>query len=118
MHLMVYHYFLKKYRSLKIFTGQGVERNNDFARTTVLNKSNNWNAPADVLRMEPRQWALSTYEKNKRRYTRPNTDYWETELHEVRKKKGRHWQKLTAILNLCQAEISSQICVGLDYSFP
>lgn len=91
MHAMVYHapYFLKKYRSLKVFTGQGVERNNDFARTTVLHKSNNWDAPADVLRMEARQWALSSYERNNRRYTKHNTGYWETELHEVRMKKRK-----------------------------
>jgi hypothetical protein len=77
---MVYHapYFLTKYKSLKIFTGQGVERNDDFARTTVLQKSNNWNAAADVLRIEARQWALRSYERNKRQYTKHNTDYWES----------------------------------------
>jgi hypothetical protein len=91
MHAMVYHapYFLTKYKSLKIFTGQGVERNNDFARTTVLQKSNNWNAAADVLRIEARQWVLRSYERNKRQYTKHNTDYWESEMPEVRTKKRK-----------------------------
>ena len=83
MHVMVYHapHFLTKYKSLKIFTGQGIERNNDFARTTVLKKSNNWNAPADVLKMEARQWALRSNERNKQQYS--------SELQETRKKKRK-----------------------------
>ena len=45
MHAMTYHVptFLASYKSVKIFTGQGVEKNNDVARTVVLRKSNKWN---------------------------------------------------------------------------
>ena len=76
MHAMVYHapLFLTNYGSLKIFTGQGVKKNNDFARTTVLKKSN-WNAPADVLRIEARRWALQGNERKKQQYNKRNTDY-------------------------------------------
>jgi hypothetical protein len=50
MHAMVYHVpnFLKMFKSVKLFTGQGVEKNNDVARSTVLRKSNKWDGPADV----------------------------------------------------------------------
>ena len=91
MHAMVYHVpiFFQKFKSVKVFTGQGVEKNNDFARNTVLNKSNKWNAAGDVLRMEARQWALRSYERKKRQYTKTNKTYWEHGLLEARRKKGK-----------------------------
>ena len=51
MHALVYHVplFMKKYKSVKPFTGQGVEKNNDMARNVVLHKSNKRNPAADVL---------------------------------------------------------------------
>ena len=60
MHLMVYHipHFLQTFRSLKIFTGQGVEKNNDLARNIVLHKSNKWDSSKDILKQESRLWAL------------------------------------------------------------
>ena len=44
MHIMVYHIskFLELYKTVKFFSGQGVERNNDLARNIVLNKSQKW----------------------------------------------------------------------------
>ena len=41
MHAMVYHIptFFEKYRTVKLFTGQGVENNNGMARSIVLHKS-------------------------------------------------------------------------------
>ena len=41
MHAMVYHIptFFEKYRAVKLFTGQGVEKNNGMARSIVLHKS-------------------------------------------------------------------------------
>ena len=91
MHAMVYHVpiFFQKFKSVKVFTGQGVEKNNDFARNTVLNKSNKWNAAGDVLRMEARQWALRSYERKKRQYTKTNKTYWEHGLLEARRKKRK-----------------------------
>jgi hypothetical protein len=50
-HIMVQHFpkFLELHRSVKMFTGQGVEKNNDVARGIMLRKSNKWDATADVL---------------------------------------------------------------------
>ena len=51
MHALVYHVplFMKNYKSIKPFTGQGVEKNNDMARNVVLHKSNKRNPAADVF---------------------------------------------------------------------
>jgi len=53
MHILVAHvpHFLKLYKSIKVFTGQGVEKNNDVA---ILHKSNKWNPTADILKVESR----------------------------------------------------------------
>lgn len=42
MHIMVSHipWFFQMYKAVKLFTGQGVEKNNDVARSIVLRKSN------------------------------------------------------------------------------
>ena len=60
MHAMVYHIpkFLEAYKTVKIFSGQGVDKNNDMARSIVLRKSNNWDGVGDVLKLESRQWEL------------------------------------------------------------
>ena len=59
---MVFHIpkFLRAHKSVKIFTGQGIEKNNDYARNIVLRKSNKWDAASDVLKVEARQWALQS----------------------------------------------------------
>ena len=61
MHIMVYHipHFFSLYKTIKVFTGQGVERNNDVARSTVMRRSNKWDCTRDVLRSESRQRELS-----------------------------------------------------------
>ena len=81
MHLMVYHVpnVLQMFKTVKLFTGQGVERNNDFARSTVLRKSNNWDGPGDVLKHEARQWELKHREREKRKYNKQDIMYWEYE---------------------------------------
>ena len=91
MHAMVYHIprFLEDYQTIKLFTGQGVEKNNDMARAIVLKKSNNWDAPTDILRVESRQWELREHERSKRSYTKKNFTYWGEDLKETRKNK-RH----------------------------
>lgn len=70
MHAMVYHIpkVFQMFKSIKIFTGQGVEKNNDVARSTVLKKSNKWDGPADVLKHEARLWELKERERPKRNY--------------------------------------------------
>jgi hypothetical protein len=60
----------KDCKTVKLFSGQGVEKNNDVARSIVLRKSNNWDAAADVLKLESRQWDLRKQERAKRMYTK------------------------------------------------
>lgn len=58
MHVLFAHvpYFLLTHKSLKVFTDQGVERNNDSARKVVRRKSNHFDSVGDILRIENRQW--------------------------------------------------------------
>jgi hypothetical protein len=51
IHIVVQRFpkFLDLHRSVKIFTGHGVEKKHDVARGIVLRKSNKWDAAADVL---------------------------------------------------------------------
>ncbi len=60
MHAMMYHapQFFEAFRTI---TGQGVERNNDIARTTVLHK---------LLKHESQLWELKEQERSKRVYTK------------------------------------------------
>lgn len=50
-----------------MFTGQGVEKNNDDAKKLYFQKSNKWDATRDVLQLEARQYALSGQEREKRK---------------------------------------------------
>ena len=88
MHIMVAHipWFFKMYKAVKIFTGQGVERNNDVARSTVLRKSNKWDSVGDVLRQESRQWQLRNREREPRSYRKHKTEYWEEDIFKKRQK--------------------------------
>ncbi|PFX12813.1 hypothetical protein AWC38_SpisGene23165 [Stylophora pistillata] len=72
MHIMVAHIpkFFELHKSVKIFTGQGVEKNNDVARAIILRKSNKWDSAGDVLQQEQRQWELKENERQVRCYTK------------------------------------------------
>ena len=89
MHIMVAHLpnFLKLYKSVKKFTGQGVEKNNDTARSVVLRKSNKWDSVGDVLKVEHRQWELRMREREARKYEKKNDKYWTEEIKVARKKR-------------------------------
>lgn len=91
IHAMVFHIpkFFRTHKSVKIFTGQDVEKNDDYARNIVLYKSNEWDAASDVLKVEGRQWALRKSEREKRPYNKSNTEYWEKKLLEARSKKRK-----------------------------
>lgn len=54
IHVMVYHIpnFLRTNKAVKLFTGQGVEKNNDYARIIVLRKSLNLDAASDVFNLK------------------------------------------------------------------
>ena len=79
MHILFAHvpFFLHTHKSLKIFTGQGVEKNNDTTRNVVLRKSNHYDSVGDILRIENRQWLLRERERISRNYTKHNNQYWE-----------------------------------------
>ena len=89
MHILVYHVpvFLKQYSTLKVFTGQGVEKKNDVARSVVMRKSNKWDSARDVLMSDSRQMELGYHERMKRPYRKAQGQYWETEIFESRRQK-------------------------------
>ena len=91
MHVLFAHvpYFLHTHKSLRVFTGQGVEKNNDSARNVVLRKSNHFDSVGDILRIEHRQWLLRGRERAGRKYTKQNTQYWEQEISAKRAGKKR-----------------------------
>ena len=69
-----------------IFTGQGVEKNNDVARAIILRKSNKWDSAGDVLRQEQHQWELKEHEREVRNYMKRKESYWDVKIKENRKK--------------------------------
>lgn len=79
MHVMVYHipYFIQEHGSIKRFTGQGVEKNNDDAKRVLFHKSNKWDTAKDIMYLESRQWDLRHCEREKRTYRKRNSQYWE-----------------------------------------
>jgi hypothetical protein len=70
------------YKTVKMFTGQGVEKNNDVARSIVMRKSQHYDSVGDVLKHEARQWTLRGAERDTRRYVKRNATYWETIIFE------------------------------------
>ena len=92
MHIMVTHIprFFELHKSVKIFTGQGVEKNNDVARGIILRKSNKWDSAGDVFRQERRQWELKEHEREVRKYTKRKESYWDVEIKEARKRAKNH----------------------------
>ena len=91
INIMVKHFprFLELYGSVKVFTGQGVEKNNDVARSIVLRKSNKWDLACNVLRHEKRQWELQDCKRKPRGYAPKNDMYWESGIRESRQKRKR-----------------------------
>ena len=78
MHIMIYHvpYFLKKYRSLKQFTGQGVEKVNDDIKLIYHRKTNRHNTTEDALRVRARKNLNRNYARIKRKYLKKNDNFW------------------------------------------
>ncbi|CAB4024606.1 Hypothetical predicted protein [Paramuricea clavata] len=72
-------WFFEKYSAVKMFTGQGVKKN-DVARSIVLQKSNKWDSTGDVLRFESRQWLFKNREREPREYNKRNLEYWNNEI--------------------------------------
>lgn len=70
-----------------LFIVLGVEKNNDDARRIIQRKSNHCDDPAEVLRTEYRLAALHHRERQHRKYTKKNTEYWEEQIKTKRGKK-------------------------------
>ena len=89
MHFIPYHIpkFVSDHGALNMFTGQGVEKNNDDTKKLSFQNSNKWDATGDVLQLEAGQYALRGQEE--RKYTKRKTEYWETDVSETRKKRPR-----------------------------
>ena len=62
-------FFIKSCGSLKKFSGQGVERNNDYFKRVMFHKSNKWDAARDILQTESGKWDLQHHERQKGSYT-------------------------------------------------
>ena len=91
MHTLPYHVplIIHRFSTMKQFTGQGVEKNNDDAKRIFFQKSNKWDAARDVLLLESRQLALQSNDREKRKYTKTKDDYWDEGIVETRKKRQR-----------------------------
>ncbi|XP_028408194.1 uncharacterized protein LOC114530773 [Dendronephthya gigantea] len=101
MHAAAYHIqdVLDKFKNLKQFSGQGVEKNNDVARSIVLRKSNNFDSPAEVIRAEHRLTNLYKRERRKRPYKKVATAFWnggKQEATNSKKKKSISMQRMDA----------------------
>ena len=82
--------FFELHKSVKIFTGQGVGKNNDMARGIILRKSNKWDSAGDVFPQEWRQWELNEHEREVRMYTKRKESYWDVKIKEARKRAKSH----------------------------
>jgi len=89
MHTIPYHIpkFIINHGSIMQFSRQGVEKNNDDAKRIYYQKSNKWDAAHDILLLEARQKKLEHYEREKRKYTKRNTDWWDDKILQSRKRR-------------------------------
>ena len=76
MHMMVYHMhvWMLKYRSVKKFTGQAVEKKNDDVRKFHVNKSSHHDSSLEAMQACKRVSYLSNCEREKRRYSCPDPE--------------------------------------------
>ena len=66
----------------------GVEKNNDVAKQHYYS-SNKHDPCGEVLRSESRQDALEHCKREKRKYTKHNTHYWDEGIKEQRAQQGQ-----------------------------
>ncbi|KAJ7383407.1 hypothetical protein OS493_028083 [Desmophyllum pertusum] len=78
MHILIYHVplMLQRHGSLRIFSGQGVEKKNDDFRRYFHRKINRWDAAKNLLLVEKRQERLRDCERGKRLYMKRKTSFW------------------------------------------
>ena len=102
MHIMVAHipWVFQMYKVVKLFKGQGVERNNDVARSTVLRKSHKWDSVGDVLHQESCQWQLRSREWEPQSYRKHKTEYWE-DIFKIKRSLRSSWMNSPIPSLLC-----------------
>ena len=88
------------------------KKNNDDTKKLYFQKSNKWDATRDVLQLEARQYALRGQEREKRKYIKRKTEYWETDISETRKKRPR--PKVSDNLNDVAATSTSSSSTTVD----
>ncbi|CAH3105000.1 unnamed protein product, partial [Pocillopora meandrina] len=78
MYSMIFHVpvMMRKHGSLRLFSGQGVEKKNDEMRRYFHRKINRWDAATNVLLVEKRQKALREYQREKREYVKRKASFW------------------------------------------
>ena len=81
--------FLKDDRSVKQFTGQGIEKINDVVRAIYHSKSNRHDACKEAVQALKRIDNLQNFERVPHKYTKNNTEYWTKEIYEQRRKRPR-----------------------------
>ena len=64
-----------------------VLKKNDVAKRIFFQKSNKWDAARDVLQLEGRQQALHHCEREKRKYEKQNSEYYNSGIVDSRKKR-------------------------------
>lgn len=91
MHILCYHVpkFLNEETAVKRFTGQGIEKINDIVRSIYHNKSNKHDACTEALLALKRIDRLQHHERERQKYTKRATDYWENTIFTQRKKQCR-----------------------------
>ncbi|XP_077863939.1 uncharacterized protein LOC100367812 [Saccoglossus kowalevskii] len=86
MHILAYHVpmMMKIHGDITLFTGQGVEKNNDEGRKVYFRRSNKADAPADILLSESRQDALCSMRRKSREYCKRTQNYWSEGIYSLR----------------------------------
>ncbi len=91
MHILVYHLsrFLKEDKSIKIFTGQGIEKINDVVRSVYHTKSNRHDGCREAMQALKRIDNLQNFERKPHKYNKKDDDYWSNGIFEQRRKRPR-----------------------------
>ncbi|XP_028410515.1 uncharacterized protein LOC114533214 isoform X1 [Dendronephthya gigantea] len=91
IHILLYHVprFIKDEKSLKSFTGQGIEKINDVVRAIYHNKSNRHDACKEAILALRRIDNLQNFERIPHQYKKQDNTYWSNEIFEQRRKKPR-----------------------------
>lgn len=87
MHCLLYHipYFISMYGSLKMFSDQGVEKNNNIVKMIHRRKSSKWDGPTDALKVRKRlEFAHQENVGRVKRQYNKQSDWWERDMHTTR----------------------------------